>query len=208
METEEKRIIVDETWLEKAGIDAVLRIRNVDGFFDSKGQRLRMMLRMVKECEVRVTYLVDEPEVIIALENPRKSSEYTPSEMRQLYQSFNREVIRVGLLIEKLVRMIDAQTDVEVDYLSKNELLGKRLWRYYDYLESFVDEDLEDRSTCFMPEELEMKVDAFLNLVFPPQNYLLGMCHDIWYLKKCILRYGFGLLWKTPSERNPHILFD
>ena len=191
-----------------ADIDAVIRIRSAGGFYDSKGQRLRMMLRVVKECEVRVTYLSVEQEVVFVLENLRKYSEYSSSEMRQSYQSFYREVIRVGLLIEKLARMIDAQTDVEVDYLNKNELLGKRLWKYYDYVESIVDDDVEGRSTCFIPDELERKVDDFLNLVFPPQNYLLGMCHSIWYLKKCILRYGFGLIWKTPSERNPHILFD
>ena len=203
-----EQIDVNEAWLEKTDVDAVIRVRSVDGFFDAKGQRLRMMLRVVVECEVRVTYLGVEQDVVFVLENPRKYSDYSSLEMRQSYQSFYREVMRVGLLIEKLVRMIDKQADVEVDYPRKNQLLGKRLWRPYDYEKSIGDEDVEDRSTCFIPEELERKVDAFLDLVLPPQNYLLGMCHNIWSLKKCILRYGFGILWKTPSEQNPHILFD
>ena len=70
---------VTEAWLEKADIDAVIRVRSVGGFFDFKGQRLRMMLRMVEKCEVRVTYLSVEPEVVFVMENPRNYSEYSSS---------------------------------------------------------------------------------------------------------------------------------
>lgn len=83
-----EKIDVNLAWLKKADVDAVIRVRSVGGFFDSKGQRLRMMLRVVEECEVRVTYLSAEQEVVIVLENPRKSSEYSSSEMRLSYQSF------------------------------------------------------------------------------------------------------------------------
>ena len=35
-----------------------------------------------------------------------------------------------------------------------------------------------------------------------------GFCHRLWAEAKRILREKYGLEWKTPSEMNPHVLFD
>lgn len=166
-----------------------------------------MMLRVVDECEVRVMFLSVEPEIVIALRPSRLYSDYSPMERRQAYQNFYREVVRVGLLIEKLGQIIDPRAIVSVDYPRKEELLGTRLYDYDSFSKEIAEED-NHKLLDFVPDSVHQKVDSFLNLVLPPQNYLLGMCHTIWSLKKCILRDGFDRDWQTPSERNPHVLFD
>jgi hypothetical protein len=36
----------------------------------------------------------------------------------------------------------------------------------------------------------------------------MGDCHRIWWRQKQILKEEFGIEWFTPSELNPHIIFD
>jgi hypothetical protein len=36
----------------------------------------------------------------------------------------------------------------------------------------------------------------------------MGDCHRIWRRQKEILKEEFGIEWFTPSEMNPHIIFD
>jgi hypothetical protein len=36
----------------------------------------------------------------------------------------------------------------------------------------------------------------------------MGDCHRIWRRQKQILKDEFGIEWFTPSEMNPHIIFD
>lgn len=35
-----------------------------------------------------------------------------------------------------------------------------------------------------------------------------GCCHDIWGLKKRILREKYNIIWYSPSEINPNITYD
>ncbi|MGB5636858.1 MAG: hypothetical protein WBM44_28925 [Waterburya sp.] len=36
----------------------------------------------------------------------------------------------------------------------------------------------------------------------------MGFCHLFWSTKKDILRYKYGIDWKSPAEMNPDIRFD
>jgi hypothetical protein len=36
----------------------------------------------------------------------------------------------------------------------------------------------------------------------------LGFCHRLWKTKQTILVRKYGVIWFSPSEMNPHILFD
>lgn len=36
----------------------------------------------------------------------------------------------------------------------------------------------------------------------------LGICHSVWALKKSRLREKYGIIWQSPAELNPNILFD
>ena len=38
--------------------------------------------------------------------------------------------------------------------------------------------------------------------------YKLGCCHDIWGMKKRILKEKYGITWYTPSDIYPDIYFD
>lgn len=37
---------------------------------------------------------------------------------------------------------------------------------------------------------------------------MMGSCHELWGLKKKILKEKYGITWYTPSEVHPNIIFD
>ena len=36
----------------------------------------------------------------------------------------------------------------------------------------------------------------------------LGFCHEYWTAKKKVLREKYGIDWRSPAERHPHIIYD
>ncbi len=38
--------------------------------------------------------------------------------------------------------------------------------------------------------------------------YMFGDCHELWSMKKRILKTDYGIEWKTPGETHPYIDFD
>lgn len=38
--------------------------------------------------------------------------------------------------------------------------------------------------------------------------YGMGMCFEIWSIKKAILADKYGIEWRTPSQMNPRVMFD
>ncbi len=36
----------------------------------------------------------------------------------------------------------------------------------------------------------------------------LGVCHSVWAIKRTRLRKKYGIIWQSPAELNPTILFD
>lgn len=63
-------------------------------------------------------------------------------------------------------------------------------------------------------DEIEPEIDAalmeqgLLTIKDGDKQYALGACHSVWGMQKRILRERYGIDWKTPAERNPHITFD
>ena len=52
-------------------------------------------------------------------------------------------------------------------------------------------------------EELEEKIIAKIG-----KPCGMGYCYKYWSAKKQILKADYGIDWRSPSELNPHILFD
>ena len=190
-------------------VDALIRIHDYSGFFDPDMRRLRALLNVASNCEVKVSHLGTIPDVLISLTNleAHRSWSSSPTRDRNSYQPFYREVIRVGLLLEKLIFLIEPKANIIIDYPDKEEIIGRSISHYEDFLKEFSEEKQEKRSS-YIPAKLNESIDSFIELVIPRQNYVLGTCHWKWGMKKCILRYGFNLEWKTPSEEYPDINFD
>ena len=190
-------------------IDAGIRIRDFSGFFDADGRKLRALLDVASNCEVGVLHIGTKPDVVITLTNS-EARQYLgrSSAERHSYEPFYREVIRVGLLLEKLALLIDPVAKIVIDFPKEEELIGRRVSRYDEFLQEFQKEGKDQGLSTVVPQGLERRVDEFLNLVIPQQNYMLGTCHWIWDMKKAILRYGFNINWQTPAEKNPHIIYD
>jgi hypothetical protein len=190
-------------------IDAGIRIRDFSGFFDADGRKLRALLDVASNCEVGVLHIGTKPDVVITLTNS-EARQYLgrSSAERHSYEPFYREVIRAGLLLEKLALLIDPAARIAVDYPTEEELVGRSVSHYEEFLRKFPLENKEEGLSTVVPQELEGRIDDFLNLVIPQQNYMLGTCHWIWDMKKVILRYGFNIDWQTPTEKNPHVIYD
>jgi len=190
-------------------IDAGIRIRDFSGFFDADRRKLRALLDVASNCEVGVLHIGTKPDVVITLTNS-EARQYLgrSSAERHSYEPFYREVIRVGLLLEKLALLIDPAARIAVDYPTEEELVGRSVSHYEEFLRKFPLENKEEGLSTVVPQELEGRIDDFLNLVIPQQNYMLGTCHWIWDMKKVILRYAFNINWQTPAEKNPHVIYD
>ncbi len=52
-------------------------------------------------------------------------------------------------------------------------------------------------------DELEALIEAKIG-----KNRFLGFCFFYWSAKKEILKEKYGIDWKSPSELNPHVMFD
>lgn len=203
-------IIVTQDNLKLYSGDAIIRMKDANGFFGEGLGRKQMVLDIVRECEVMVPYVGMQPEFVIILSNIHNMEETLRD--RAMHQAFYREVVRVGLLIEKLVQLVDPEAKVEVDYPAKNVLIGRRIVACSDFSQECnnaeIAEKCSDSIADSIPKELEQRINDYLNLVIPPQNYMIGFCHNYWGMTRSILRHGFGLRWQSPAERNPGVIFD
>lgn len=204
-------IIVTQENVERYSGDAIIRMKDYGEFFGKRIGRMQMVLDIVRECEVMVQYVGVKPEFIIILKpfNALKEDSLRNSVLRR---AFYREVVRVGLLIEKLVQLVDPEAKVEVDYPAKNVLIGRRIVACSDFSQECnnaeIAEKCSDSIADSIPKELEQRINDYLDLVIPPQNYMIGICHNYWGMTRSILRHGFGLRWQSPAERNPGVIFD
>lgn len=190
-------------------IDAAIRIKDCSGFFDANGRRLKALLTVAKSWEVGVSHIGTTSDILITLTN-HEARFYQDFHFEQRHSNapFYREVTRVGLLMEKLALMIDPAAKIEMDFPRVEDLIGRWVSSYEDFMRESPKESKEKRLSTVIPDGLEGRIDDFLCLVIPPQNYAMGICHTIWGMKKAILRYGFNIDWKTPAELNPDIRYD
>ena len=60
-------------------------------------------------------------------------------------------------------------------------------------------------------EAFENAIDAVEEEVAARMNYEpygMGMCFEIWSIKKAILAEKYGIEWRSPSQMNPRVMFD
>ena len=56
-------------------------------------------------------------------------------------------------------------------------------------------------------KKIEKELDEMIKAKIG-ERMRLGYCYMYWETKKHILKEVFGINWKSPSELNPHVLFD
>ena len=199
-----ENIVLTEEKMREQGVSAFIRIKDLSGFFDPEMRRLWLMYSVAGNCEASAWWIGTEPDVLLPLADPRSKW----SSEKENVRSFQKEVERIGSLLKRLALLIDRQARIEIDYPEKEEILGRRITRAYDLLSAYREGGKDVGLSPFLSPDLEKSIDSFMDLVFIPENWMLGVCHSIWQLKKDILRYGFNIDWKTPAERHPHIIYD
>ena len=193
--------------LRTLNIDGVIRIRDYSCFFDSNQRRLKALLEVTSNCTVKILHIGLEPDVIITL-SPQDSDWLSSVGEKHSYSHFYVEMERIRTLLITLVLLIDPKAVVNIDFPELEELVGRSVYDYSDFIRETNRTDCEIEQSGVIPKQLDEKIDSLINLIFPPQDYILGTCHRIWKVKQNILRYGFNLDWKTPSQMFPDILFD
>ncbi len=196
-------IVLTEEKMKEQGISAFIRIKDLSGFFDPEMRRLGLMYSVADNCEASVWWIGMEPDIVLPLADPRSMW----SEKKKV-QPFQKEVERIGSLLKRLAMLIDPRARIEIDYPEKEEVQGREVMRAYDLWNAHREEGKDDRLSPFLSPSLEKSIDSFMDLVFIPENWMMGVCHSIWRLKKDILRDAFHIDWKTPAEQNPHIIYD
>ena len=64
------------------------------------------------------------------------------------------------------------------------------------------------RLTKEIEEEANRKAKQMVRETDGIDEEALGYCHAFWQAKKEILLRDYGINWKTPAEKYPHVLFD
>lgn len=198
-----ENIVLTEEKMRDEGVSAFIRIKDLSGFFDPEMRRLGLMCSVVGNCEASVYWIGTEPDIVLPLADPRSMW----SEKKKV-QPFQKEVERIGSLLKRLASLIDPQARIEIDYPEKEEVLGRQITRAHDLLSAYRERGTDVGLSTFLSPDLEKSIDSFMDMVFMPENWMMGVCHSIWRLKKDILRDAFHIDWKTPAERHPHIIYD
>jgi len=199
-----KYIELTEEKMNELGICAFIRIKDLSGFFDPEMRRLWLMYSVATNCEASIIWVEREPDLLFPLIDSRTKRRFEECGMKP----FQKEVERIGSLLKKFSLLIDPEARIEIDYPEKEEVLGRRLPLAYDLFSAYREKRSEDGLSIHLAPSLEERIDSFMDLIFLPENWMMGVCHSIWELKKNILRYEFHIDWKSPAERNPHIIYD
>jgi len=76
-------------------------------------------------------------------------------------------------------------------------------WRLLLLPESKMDPIEQTPEYKAIEEELDQKIRSHIG-----EGAYLGYCHIYWLEKKLILKYDYGMEWKSPPELNPRMFFD
>jgi hypothetical protein len=118
----------------------------------------------------------------------------------------------IGNLACELKLPNPGKTDIQLNMLPTNvnelgtidEEKERQLQAFHD---SFKRDPIEDDPEY---EELLKIVDEIVDkkLERHPMRGGMGFCHVVWDTKKRVLKNQYNIDWRTPSEMNPHIIFD
>ena len=92
-----------------------------------------------------------------------------------------------------------ATEDPNIEILSEDEDSG---------LGEFIDDDKVDMvEYSYKYSTIKGELEELIVKEIGRGGYL-GYCHLYWATKKRILKEKYSIDWKSPSELNPHILYD
>ena len=92
-----------------------------------------------------------------------------------------------------------ATEDPNIEILSEDEDSG---------LGEFIDDDKVDMvEYSYQYSTIKDELEELIVKEIGRGGYL-GYCHLYWATKKRILKEKYSIDWKSPSELNPHILYD
>ena len=89
------------------------------------------------------------------------------------------------------------------DTLEGRPLFSKERERYLKTGKALSDEAEYSDYYLLIEREMETLVRAETG-----EGGYLGFCHIYWSAKKEVLREKFGIEWRSPAERHPHIIYD
>ena len=81
---------------------------------------------------------------------------------------------------------------------------------------TYAQNQIDDLESCpeFLDSEQKQKIEKAKELISSdPEKaaelfMMLGSCHELWYLQKKILKEKYDIIWYTPTECHPDIIFD
>ena len=92
-----------------------------------------------------------------------------------------------------------ATEDPNIEILSEDEDSG---------LGEFINDDKVDMvEYSYQYSTIKDELEELIVKEIGSGGYL-GYCHLYWATKKRILKEKYSIDWKSPSELNPHILYD
>lgn len=133
-----------------------------------------------------------------------ENSDCNDVEMRLKIRAIIEKYFDKSIGVEKMGVMLSSRGCISDPGIILEEIKTKYLKHYETSRLPIVNSQATLNKIAFIENDVENKIEKILKDV--PR--MLGFCHVYWATKKKILLEDYGIVWYTPAECNPDIIYD
>lgn len=132
------------------------------------------------------------------------NSECNDVEIRQKISVIIEKYFDKSIGVEKMRAMLLSRGCISDPAIILDEIKTKYLKHYENSPLPLVNTQATLNKIAIVEKEVEKRIKKILK----DEPRMLGFCHRYWAIKKKILREDYGIIWYTPAECNPDVIFD
>lgn len=136
----------------------------------------------------------------VIIENP----EWDDVEIRNKIRTIIEKYFDRSIGVEKMGVMLSSRGCISDPVVILEEIKAKYLKKYENFQLPLVNSQATLNKIAIVEKEVDKKIEEILK----DEPRTIGFCHRYWSTKKKILREQYGIIWYTPAECNPDIIYD
>lgn len=133
-----------------------------------------------------------------------ENSDCTDVEMRKKITAIIEKYFDESIGIEKMRTMLLSRGCISDPAIILEKIKANYLNHYETSRLPRVNSQVTLNKIANVEKEVEKKIDKILG----NEPRRLGFCHLYWATKKKILHDEYGIIWYTPAECNPEVIYD
>lgn len=131
-------------------------------------------------------------------------SELGEVELRKKIEEIIKKYFNQSIGIEKMGVMLSARGCVT----SPGIFLEQIKQMYLDYYKTARLPKVNTQATLQKISDIEDELEKRIDEILKDRHRGLGFCHIYWATKKKILLEDYGIVWYSPAECNPNVMYD